>query len=60
MPGDKSIYDVALASGLEVPDEDTDEYIETPDSPDKTKPAGDEIVFETGVSYLLNVQMGKC
>ena len=60
VPGDKSIYDVALASGLEVSYEDTDEYIETPDSPDKTKPAGDEIVFETGVSYLLNVQMGKC
>ncbi|KAL5523580.1 hypothetical protein ACEPAG_7753 [Sanghuangporus baumii] len=40
-PGDKSIYDVALASGLEVPyEDDTYEYVETPNSPDKTKPPG--------------------
>ena len=59
MPNDKSIYNVVLASELEVPDEDIDKYIKTLDSPDKTKLAGDEIVFETSVSYLLNVQMGK-
>ncbi|KAL5483449.1 hypothetical protein ACEPAI_8680 [Sanghuangporus weigelae] len=59
-PGDKSIYDVALASGLEVPYEDnTYEYVETPDSPDKTKPPGDENVFEIPEQdiFNLNVQL---
>ncbi|KAL5523432.1 hypothetical protein ACEPAG_7605 [Sanghuangporus baumii] len=53
-PGDKSIYNVALASGLEVPyEDDTYEYVETPNSPNKTKPPGDKNVFEIpGVSHL--------
>ncbi|KAL5495784.1 hypothetical protein ACEPAI_1248 [Sanghuangporus weigelae] len=57
-PGDKSIYDVVLASGLEVPyEDDTYEYVETPDSPDKTKPPGDENVFKIPKDDGLNISM---
>lgn len=56
-----SIYDVALASGLEVPDDDSDEYIETPDSPDKaTRPNENETVFDVSGMSCTDIGMGKC